>query len=369
MEWTEFDIACMHRALELASQYEGLVEPNPMVGCVLARDGKVIGAGAHQRYGGSHAEVIALEGLGGESARGATAYVTLEPCCHFGKTPPCTQALIAAGITRVVAAQRDPFPAVAGGGFAQLQAAGIGVSVGCGNEEARRLNAPYLMLVQQRRPWIIAKWAMSLDGKIATHTGHSRWISSTAAREVVHRLRGRVDAILIGSGTARADNPLLTARPAGQRIATRIVLDSLVSLSLTSQLIRTVGESPVLIATSPAAPADSIAALKSAGCDVWISQSTIRVEQCRELMQELGRRRMTNLLVEGGAGVLGTLFDAELIDEVHAFIAPKLIGGEQAKSPLAGHGLHQVPAAASLEMLNWQTLDGDLYFQGRYRRE
>ena len=232
------DLWHMRRALELAAQGQGAVEPNPMVGCVIARGAEILGEGWHRRFGGAHAEVEALK-LAGERARGATVYVTLEPCCHHGKTPPCTRAILDAGVARVVAAMPDPFPQVAGGGLAELRAAGIEVQSGVLEEEARKLNAPYLKLLSTGRPWIIAKWAMTLDGKIATAAGDSRWISCLDSRSIVHQLRGRVDAIVVGRGTAAADDPLLTARPPGPRTAMRIVVDTRASLSPQSQLVRT----------------------------------------------------------------------------------------------------------------------------------
>src|SRR5262245_31687444 len=201
----------MRRALELAEQGRGHVEPNPLVGAVVVRDGRVVGEGWHQKFGGPHAEVFALAAAG-EAARGATLYVSLEPCCHFGKTPPCSEAIIQAGIARVVAALRDPFPKVDGGGFKVLRAAGIQVTEGVGESAARRLNAPFVTLVTVGRPHVHAKWAMTLDGKIATRTGHSQWISNEASRRLVHLLRGFMDGILVGIGTALADNPQLTAR-------------------------------------------------------------------------------------------------------------------------------------------------------------
>jgi len=263
----QLDAAYMARALELASRGEGYVEPNPMVGCVIVRDGEVVGEGWHQKFGGPHAEVEALR-VAGARARGATMYVTLEPCCHHGKTPPCTEAIIAAGITRVVCAQRDPFEQVAGRGIEMLKAAGIAVEAGMLEAEAKTLNAPYLKLVTTGRPWIIAKWAMTLDGKIATRTGDSRWISGEASREIVHRLRGRVDGIMVGCDTALHDDPLLTARPPGARVATRIVVDSYASLALESQLVRSVSAAPVLVAASSAAPQENIDRLTAAGCEV-----------------------------------------------------------------------------------------------------
>src|SRR5262245_15622465 len=263
----------MARALELASRGEGYVEPNPMVGCVVVQGGEVVGEGWHQKFGGPHAEVEALR-VAGARARGATMYVTLEPCCHHGKTPPCTEAIIAAGIARVVCAQRDPFEQVAGQGIEALKAAGIDVDVGTLEAEAKRLNAPYLKLVTTGRPWIIAKWAMTLDGKIATRAGDSRWISGEASREIVHGLRGRMDGVMVGRGTAQRDDPLLTARPPGPRTATRIVVDSRASLSLESQLIRSVGDAPVLVTVGSDAPQENIDRLTAAGCEVVVCRPT-----------------------------------------------------------------------------------------------
>ena len=208
------DLDSINRALELAARGRGLVEPNPLVGAVVVRDGRIVGEGWHEKFGQAHAEVNALN-QAGEQARGATLYVTLEPCRHQGKTPPCTDAILRAGIRRVVASMHDPFPAVAGQGFSILQEAGVDVAIGIGGPAARQLNAPYLTLLRAGRPWIHGKWAMTLDGKIASVTGSSQWITSEASREKVHKLRGRMDAIIVGRGTLIADDPLLTARAAG----------------------------------------------------------------------------------------------------------------------------------------------------------
>ena len=230
MNLTDLDVRFMARAIELAWRGQGRVEPNPMVGCVIVHGDTIVGEGWHGRFGGPHAEAEALRAAG-QRCRGATLYVTLEPCCHHGKTPPCTEAILAARPARVVVAQRDPFPPVDGGGLRQLTAAGIPVEMGVLQPDARRLNAPYLKLITDRRPWVHAKWAMTLDGKLATRSRDSRWISSEASRRIVHTLRGRMDAILIGRGTAESDDPQLTARPPGPRTALRIVLDSHASLA------------------------------------------------------------------------------------------------------------------------------------------
>src|SRR5947209_6440905 len=245
---SDADWEWMRRALELAERGRGQVEPNPLVGAVVVRDGRAVGEGWHQRYGQAHAEVNALAAAG-EAAAGATVYVTLEPCCHHGKTPPCTDALLQAGIHRVVAAMTDPFPQVAGRGAEVLRAAGVEVALGVCEVEARRLNAPYLKLLATGRPYVHAKWAMTLDGKIATVGGDSKWISGEASRRRVHALRGRMDAIVVGSGTVRADDPLLTARPPGPRTPARIVLDSKAQISRESQLLRTLDQGSVIVAT------------------------------------------------------------------------------------------------------------------------
>jgi diaminohydroxyphosphoribosylaminopyrimidine deaminase/5-amino-6-(5-phosphoribosylamino)uracil reductase len=364
MESSDLDHWHMTRALELAARGEGSVEPNPMVGCVVARGAEVIGEGFHRRFGGPHAEVEALA-VAGPRARGATLYVTLEPCCHTGKTPPCTEAVLAAGVARVVIAQLDPFPAVAGSGIARLKEAGVAVDVGPGQEQARRLNAPYLKLVTTGRPWVIAKWAMTLDGKLATQAGDSRWISSEASRRIVHQVRGRVDAIVVGRGTADADDPLLTARPSGPRVATRIVLDRRASLSPGSQLARTARETPVLVVVGAEAAEPACQQLREAGCEVLAVAGGTREEQWRELLAELGARRMTNVLVEGGGTVLGALFDARLVDEVHVFIAPKIVGGGNAATPVGGKGPELMSQALMLRDVEWRKVDEDLYLRGR----
>ena len=367
-----FDERLMRRALALARRGEGSVEPNPMVGAVLAstdggRSGRIIAEGWHAAFGGPHAEVAALSAAGA-AARGATLAVTLEPCCHHGKTPPCTEAIIAAGVSRVIVGTRDPFPAVNGGGLDALACAGIKVRVGVCETEARRLIAPFRTLVERRKPWLIAKWAMSLDGRVATSAGESRWISSEASRAIVHELRGRVDGILCGIGTALADDPLLTARPTGQRQAVRIVLDGTARLPVTSRLVRTAREVPVLVAVGPAAPADRVRALEAAGCEVWSATADHWGEQVRQLLVELGQRRLTNVLVEGGPAVLGCLADTGAIDEVWAFIAPTIIGGAAAPAPIAGTGIASLAAAASIEIEHTESIGGDLLVRGVVRR-
>ena len=357
------DESWMLRAIELAERGRGHVEPNPLVGAVVVRDGVNVGEGWHRRYGEAHAEVNALSAAG-EAARGATLYVTLEPCCHHGKTPPCTDAILRAGVGRVVAAMLDPFPQVAGRGADILRAAGVAFEVGVLEAEARRLNAPYLTLLREGRPYVLAKWAMTLDGKIATRTGDSKWISNKASGRRVHELRGRVDAILVGVGTALADDPQLTARPPGPRTATRVVLDSRCRLPLMSQLATTARIVPTLVATTAAAPEDAAGALAAQGCEVLRLPDANGRPDVRALLAELGRRRMTNLLVEGGGAVLGSFFDANVIDEVHVFIAPRLAGGAAAPTPVGGLGVETM--AQALALADWTAGDvaGDWYVRG-----
>ncbi len=356
----------MQRALTLAEQGRGHVEPNPLVGAVVVRDGQLVGEGWHQKYGEAHAEVNAFTAAG-EQARGATLYVTLEPCCHHGKTPPCTDAVIRAGIVRVVAAMADPFPQVSGKGAELLCGAGIAVEIGECEAEARRLNAPYLTLLQKGRPYIHAKWAMTLDGKIATRSRDSKWVSNKASRQMVHEIRGRMDAILVGIGTVLADDPQLTVRPPGLRPLARIVLDSQGRIPLASQLVRTADAVPTFVFTTAAIPPATQAALTARGCGVEVVTGADRCD-LNEVLQSLGKLRFTNVLVEGGSAVLGSFLDAGLIDEVHVFIAPVLAGGDRALSPIGGGGVDKIAEALRLTDMQVAYFDGDLYVHGRSAR-
>ena len=245
---------------------------------------------------------------------------------------------------------------------------GIEVETGLHEPEAARLVAPFRKLVTERKPWLIAKWAMSLDGRVATRTRESRWISSEPSRALVHDLRGRVDAILIGIGTALADDPLLTARPAGPRTPLRIVLDGAARLPMTSRLVQSARDVPLLVATGPAAPADRVRALESAGCEVWRTGEADRGRRLQSLLAELGGRSFTNVLVEGGPEVLGSLFDEGAIDEVWTFIAPRIIGGAGAPAAVGGHGIAAMPAAPAIDVEHVDHPGGDLFIRGLVRR-
>jgi diaminohydroxyphosphoribosylaminopyrimidine deaminase/5-amino-6-(5-phosphoribosylamino)uracil reductase len=354
----------MRLALAEAAQGAGFVEPNPQVGAVIVRDGRLVASAHHERFGGPHAEVLALE-RAGELARGATLYVTLEPCCHFGKTPPCTQAVVSAEISRVVAATADPFPPVSGRGLAALEAAGISVDVGCESESARELNAPYLKRLCSRMPFVTAKWAMTLDGKSAAASGDSCWISSESSRGTVHELRGRMDAIVTGIGTVLADDPQLTARIANPpRLATRIVLDSAARLPVTSALVQSARQVPVLVAVTDHAARERVDKLARLGCEVVTFPSERQVAIV-PLLEELGRRGMTNLLVEGGGRVQGSFFDHGQVDACEIFIAPILDGGDHPHTPVRGRGHELIRDAIRLRQVEFGAIGGDIRFRGR----
>lgn len=357
----------MRYALQLASRGLGSVEPNPPVGAVVVDQHlNLLGEGWHQRFGGPHAEVHALAAAG-RLAQGATLYCTLEPCSHHGKTPPCAPALIAAGIRRVVIGTSDPAPHVDGRGIALLRQGGIEVEVGVLEWEARRLIAPFRRLMLEGLPWVHAKWAMSLDGRIATHTGDSQWISNEQSRAKAHELRGRCDAIIVGISTVLHDDPQLTARPAGARVAMRVVIDSQARTPLTSRLVCSAREVPVLIATSPNAPDDRVESLRAAGLEVLPfagTDSDPTRPAMRRLLEELGRRRMTHVLIEGGAGVVGSAFDGGWVNECHVFIAPRVIGGQQALSPVGGVGTAWIKDVSSLSHVQVTPLGDNFYLQG-----
>ncbi|MDO4569619.1 MAG: bifunctional diaminohydroxyphosphoribosylaminopyrimidine deaminase/5-amino-6-(5-phosphoribosylamino)uracil reductase RibD [Planctomycetia bacterium] len=365
----------MRRALDLAERGRGCVEPNPMVGCVILRDGEIVGEGFHERFGGPHAEVNALR-QAGERARGGVVYVTLEPCCHFGKTPPCADALLAAGVKKVVVAMQDPFPKVEGGGIQKLRLAGVEVVVGLCRDRAEALNLPYLKLLASRRPYLTAKWAMTLDGKIASRTGSSRWISSEASRKIAHELRSISDGILVGVGTVLADNPQLTVRLPMDcvvpRQPVRLVADSQLDIPLESALVQTARQTPVLILAGPHAPEEKRRHLEKLGCQIFTAKSDRHEEQLLEFLDFLGEKRMTNVLVEGGGGLLGQLFDLGQIDALKVFVAPKLVGGAGAISPLCGLGIKQMQDAAEVVDFRARRVedanpDSDILIEGRIR--
>jgi diaminohydroxyphosphoribosylaminopyrimidine deaminase/5-amino-6-(5-phosphoribosylamino)uracil reductase len=365
------DETFMRRALQLAIHGEGRVEPNPMVGCTLVRDGQVIGEGYHHVFGGPHAEIDALSTLhSSDDARGATAYVTLEPCCHHGKTPPCSRALIDAGIQRVVVAMRDPFPKVNGGGIAQLRDAGIDVTIGVLQPEAESLNAPYLKRIRTGMPWVIAKWAMTLDGRIATVARDSQWITSPAARSEVHRLRGRVDAIAVGMGTVVDDDPMLTARPSDgslpPRLAQRIVFCGHRLPTTESKLVRTANDVPLVLMVSNQIDQQQCDQLRRAGVVIITVDSNEPTTMAMQALQWMGRQSMTNVMLEGGSGLLASFFECDQIDECQVYIGAKVVGGREAPGPIGGAGVQRIADARRFRLMATDVLEGDL--RAVYRR-
>lgn len=339
----------MQMALGLVERGKGRVEPNPMVGAVVVKDGRVVGQGYHEYFGGPHAEVRALDEAG-PLCRGATLYVSLEPCAHYGKTPPCVERVIEAGISRVVLAVMDPNPETAGKGAERLRQAGIEVVNGVLEEEARRLNAPFFKLMTVGMPYVIAKWAMSLDGKTATRTGDSRWVSSLESRAYVHKIRSQVDAVMVGIGTVLRDDPLLTCRHIeGGRNPKRLVVDGQARLPLDSQLLRTLSEAEVLVATTDRAPAERLDKLSKAGCRLIMVKDKGNKVDLGELMKMLGKEQFTSILVEGGGTLIASLFEEGLVDRVMVFIAPKIIGGGEARLHVSGIGVDKVEDALALK--------------------
>jgi diaminohydroxyphosphoribosylaminopyrimidine deaminase/5-amino-6-(5-phosphoribosylamino)uracil reductase len=333
-----------------------------MVGAVIVRDGEIIGEGWHKQFGGPHAEVEAIAAVraAGAEPAGATMYVTLEPCCHHGKTPPCTEAIIKAGIARVVVAMEDPDTNVAGGGLAALREAGIEAVTGVMSDEARKLLAAYVKLRTKGRPWVICKWAQSLDGKIATHTGSSKWISGEASRRRVHEIRGLCDGVCVGAGTVRADDPLLTNRgdTGGQPI--RLILDGNLEISPDCRLMRSIDVGPVIIATRADAPADALEKLTRAGAEVLTLPGRQGGVDLSALLDELGRREWTYLLVEGGRGVHSSFISQGLADELLVFVAPKLIGGSGSIGPVDFEDIDTIDKALSLPRPEVEQIDDDV---------
>jgi diaminohydroxyphosphoribosylaminopyrimidine deaminase/5-amino-6-(5-phosphoribosylamino)uracil reductase len=358
------DIGYMQRALAVAAGGIGFVSPNPLVGCVIVKNGRIVGEGYHERYGEPHAEVNALRAAGTEAC-GATLYVTLEPCCHTGKTPPCVEAVLQAGVGRVVIALGDPNPKVAGGGLARLQAAGVAVTLGICESEARRLNETFLHYIRTQRPFVTLKCAITLDGKIATRTGASRWITGGPAREQVHRMRHAADALLIGSGTALQDDPQLTTRlPGGGGVnPLRIVVDSMLHLPVSSQLAVVTADCRTLVATSERAPVDKQRLLEDQGVEILRlpSYADGRVD-IEALLAALGARGVADLLVEGGATLGATLLQRRLVDKIVAFIAPKIMGGDGI-DVVAAFGVETMADALQLYGMTSQSVGEDVMLE------
>jgi diaminohydroxyphosphoribosylaminopyrimidine deaminase / 5-amino-6-(5-phosphoribosylamino)uracil reductase len=359
------DAAYMKLALRLAAKGAGWVSPNPMVGAVAVKDGQIVGKGFHRRIGAPHAEVEALR-QAGATAREADLYVTLEPCNHQGRTPPCTRAVLEAGVSRVIIATLDPNPQVAGGGVEYLKSHGVVVEAGVLEAEARRLNEAWFHFVNTGRPWVIGKAACSLDGKIATAGGESQWLTGEAARAFGHRLRQQADAILVGIETVLSDDPQLTTRlPRGRgKDPIRVVLDSKLRIPLTARLLHLDSPAPTWVACTEAAPPQKVRELEHLGAEVLVLPQDSNRVSLAALLRLLGQRQVQSLLVEGGAEVLGSFFDQKLIQMFHFFYAPKLLGGRRARGVLGGHGVLHLQDSPQVKNLRWRRLGPDLLLSG-----
>jgi len=365
----EADQIWMRRALDLAARARGRTSPNPMVGAVLVKDGQLIGEGFHAYAGSDHAEVAALRDAG-PAARGATLYVSLEPCSHYGRTPPCVEQILQAGIRRVVAACEDPNPAVSGKGIAALRAAGLSVDVGVLAEEAERLNEAFFTHVRTGRPFVTLKVAASLDGKIATRTGESRWITGESARRRVHQLRNEMDAVLVGIGTVLRDDPLLTTRLeiADQRDPIRVVVDNLARLPLRAKAVNRASTAPTILAVSQMAPRTKLEALEREGVQVIVVESSPRRVSLERLIEALGKRGILSVMIEGGAEINASALREGVVDKVLVFLAPILIGGKSTPTAVGGDGIESLTQAVRLRDVRIERFDGDILVEGYIQR-
>ncbi len=357
----------MECALSLAKLALGYTSPNPAVGAVIVKEEDIIGLGYTQPPGSTHAEVMALSQAGAK-ARGATMYVTLEPCCHYGYTPPCTKTIIDAGISKVHIAILDPNPLVSGQGVKELEKAGVKIYLGECEQGAYELNEAYIKFITTGLPFVIAKFAMSLDGKLATKSGDSKWISSDEARKYIHNLRHTVDAIMVGINTVMIDNPKLTARSSSGKGGKmklqplRVIVDGKGRVPLTAQIFKEPGN--VLIAASDSLNIQKVDDLGKVGAETVQLPTKEGLVDLEELLRMLGRRKVTSILVEGGGALLGSLFDQGLVDKVLAFVSPIIIGGDEAKTVVGGKGVSKVAEALQLNRIKVEKFDNTILISG-----
>jgi diaminohydroxyphosphoribosylaminopyrimidine deaminase / 5-amino-6-(5-phosphoribosylamino)uracil reductase len=367
---TDTDRLHLTRAVELAERGRGRTTPNPLVGAVIVKDGEVAGEGWHTAYGAAHAEHEAIAAAGDADLHGATLYVSLEPCCHTGKTPPCTEAIVEAGIRRVVVASDDPSEKASGRGLGILRDEGVAVDVASGEiaARARLLNQPFRKHARTGRPWVLFKSAMTLDGKVATQTGDSKWISGEPSRELAHHWRAECDAVAVGIGTALADDPRLTARfPGVERQPRRVVFDSEGRLPHDSQLVAEARDVPLIVVVSRAAPRAATDGLEAAGAEVIVATGQNEPARVRSALDQLGADGITSMLLEGGPHLAGTFLDAGEVDEVRLFLAPILLGGRTARDPLEGEGVESISDAIKALTLQCAQVGEDLLVSARIR--
>jgi diaminohydroxyphosphoribosylaminopyrimidine deaminase / 5-amino-6-(5-phosphoribosylamino)uracil reductase len=364
------DHAPLARSIELAEQGRGRASPNPLVGAVVTRDGATLGEGWHAAYGGPHAERAALAACAAVDVRGATMYVSLEPCCHHGQTPPCTEAILEAGLKRVVVASDDPTEKASGRGLGILRDEGVEVVMADGElaARARCLNQSFRKHARTGRPQVVFKSAMSLDGKVATHTGDSKWISGEDSRFRAHHWRAERDAVVVGIGTALADDPQLTARIEGDfKQPARVVFDSEARLPLDSQLVRGALEIPLTVVVSRAASRLATDALEAAGAEVIVATGENEPARIRSALDQLGSHGITSILLEGGPRLAGAFFDAGEVDEIRLFIAPVVLGGSSARDPLEGEGAERIAEATRALSLDVERIGDDVLVSARLR--
>jgi diaminohydroxyphosphoribosylaminopyrimidine deaminase/5-amino-6-(5-phosphoribosylamino)uracil reductase len=352
-------------ARRLAERAAGRTSPNPIVGAVLVRGGRVVGSGYHRYAGGDHAEIIALKRAGAR-ARGATLYITLEPCSHHGRTPPCAAALIRAGVKEVVAGTRDPNPRVAGRGLRMLRRAGIRVRVGIQEAECRALIEPFAKFITRGVPFVILKLASTLDGKIAAAGGDARWITNEASRRLVHELRNRVDAVLVGAGTVAADDPQLTCRIRGGRNPFRVILDSRLSIPLSAKVLGSRDPQKTIVATTTKAPRTRIRTVEKRGAQVWRLAPGAAGVSWKALLKKLARAGIVSLMIEGGAAVAASALKEKVVDQVIFFYAPKILGGD-GRAMIESLGIRRVRRSIAIKRLSVQNVHGDLMVVGYLR--
>jgi diaminohydroxyphosphoribosylaminopyrimidine deaminase / 5-amino-6-(5-phosphoribosylamino)uracil reductase len=371
---TDTDRRHLTRAIELAELGRGRVSPNPLVGAVIALNGQTIGEGAHNAFGGPHAEVEAIAAAGDADLNGATLYVSLEPCCHDGKTPPCTEAIRAAGIGRVVIASDDPSEHASGRGLGILRDDGIEVVVADGElaARARLLNQPFRKHARTGRPWVLFKSAMTLDGKVATASGDSKWISGEESRALAHRWRAECDAVAVGIGTALADDPMLTSRISDpthpvHREPRRVVFDSEARLPINSKLVRDARKVPLTVVVSRAAPRTATDGLSAHGADVIVATGENEQARVRSALDQLGKDGVSSILLEGGPRLAGAFMDAGEVDEVRLFLAPLVLGGRSARDPVGGEGVEAIADAVRALTLECARIGEDLLVSARIK--
>ena len=386
MPYRQQDIEYMQRAIALAKKGAGFVNPNPMVGCVVVKDNEIIAEGYHEYYGGLHAERNALTNTAAD-CKNATLYVTLEPCCHHGKTPPCTDIIIEKGIKKVVVGLLDPNPLVAGKGISILQNAGIEVVTGVEEDKIKELNKVFLKYIKTKRPYVILKTAMTLDGKIASHTGDSKWITNEKSRQLVHKLRSEMMGIVAGIGTVKADNPMLNCRLESQqttdnrqqsvRQPIRIIVDTKASISLDSNIVKTANEYRTILAisrdvtlvasekTTDNRQQTTVEKLKSFNVEILQCEEKDGHVNINDLMIKLGQMGIDSLSLEGGSCLNAAFLEAGCVDEVYAFIAPKIIGGEHSKSPIGGKGIELMRDAITFDKVEIEQIENDILIKGR----